>query len=117
MRNQNALQRKRSASSYQKLQADLRNGPRHCFGMHDNCSAEFCTTVRERQNQETEMQDGTGNPDLQTEDAGSLSDVAADQVSNSCYNSDRLKLFIKHFSMLGNVYQDSDYTVMIAAMH
>ena len=35
------------------------------------------------------MQDGTGNPDLQTEDAVSLSDVAADQVSNSCYNPDR----------------------------
>ena len=36
-----------------KLQADLRSGPRHCFGMHDNCSAEFCTTLRESQNQET----------------------------------------------------------------
>ena len=60
-----------------------RNSPRHCFGLHDNCSADVCTTVRERQNQETEMQSGVRNPDLQDEDedVGSLSDVTADQAS------------------------------------
>ena len=49
--------------------------------MHDNCSADFCTTVQERQKQETEMQGGSGDPSLLNEDAGSLSEVAADQVS------------------------------------
>ena len=29
-----------------KLQADLQNGLYHCFRMHDNCSPDFCTTVR-----------------------------------------------------------------------
>ena len=27
------------------------NGPYHCFGVHINCSHEFCTTVREEQQQ------------------------------------------------------------------
>ena len=30
------------------LERDLINGPRHCFGYHDNCSADFCSTARER---------------------------------------------------------------------
>ena len=36
------------AQAIKKLQADLKNGPYHCFGMHENCSADFCTTVKER---------------------------------------------------------------------
>ncbi len=30
------------------LKRDLTNGPNHCFGNHDNCSPDFCTTARER---------------------------------------------------------------------
>ena len=28
------------------LEQDLKNGPYHCFGHHENCSPDFCTTVR-----------------------------------------------------------------------
>ena len=30
------------------LERDLINGPLHCFGYHDNCSPDFCSTARER---------------------------------------------------------------------
>ena len=33
------------------LERDLINGPRHCFGYHDNCSPDFCSTARERLHQ------------------------------------------------------------------
>ena len=29
------------------LARDLLNGPFHCFGQHDKCSPDFCSTVRE----------------------------------------------------------------------
>ena len=28
------------------LERDLINGPRHCFGFHDQCSPDFCLTAR-----------------------------------------------------------------------
>ena len=28
------------------LERDLLNGPYHCFGQHDRCSPDFCSTVR-----------------------------------------------------------------------
>ncbi len=31
------------------LKKDLLNGPRHCFGLHQFCSVDFCTTAREQQ--------------------------------------------------------------------
>ena len=31
------------------LKEDLLNGPRHCFGLHKLCSAEFCTIAKEQQ--------------------------------------------------------------------
>lgn len=31
------------------LERDLINGPNHCFGHHDACSSDFCSTVKERQ--------------------------------------------------------------------
>ena len=33
------------------LKKDLVNGPRHCFGLHQFCSPDFCTTAREQQEQ------------------------------------------------------------------
>ena len=54
-----------------KLQDDLQNGTYHCFGIHDNCSADFCTAVKERQ-QETEMQGGSS---LLDEDAKMLQPI------------------------------------------
>lgn len=31
------------------LEQDLINGPLHCFGHHDRCSPDFCTTARHKQ--------------------------------------------------------------------
>ena len=31
------------------LERDLLNGPLHCFGYHDKCSADFCSTARDHQ--------------------------------------------------------------------
>ena len=28
------------------LRADLRNGPLHCFGVHTNCSTDYCKVVQ-----------------------------------------------------------------------
>ena len=33
------------------LERDILNGPLHCFGHHDKCSADFCSTARDRRNQ------------------------------------------------------------------
>lgn len=33
------------------LERDLLSGPLHCFGCHDKCSTDFCSTARDRQNQ------------------------------------------------------------------
>ena len=30
------------------LKRDLQNGPRHCFGFHDDCSPDFCKTAQDR---------------------------------------------------------------------
>ncbi len=31
------------------LKHGLQSGPRHCFGMHQHCSTDFCKTAREKQ--------------------------------------------------------------------
>ena len=31
------------------LERDLLNGPRHCFGIHDVCSSDFCSVAKERE--------------------------------------------------------------------
>jgi len=60
-----------------KLQADLRNGPYHCFRIHCHCSPEFCTTSRENQQQdEGTSEQGVAN----AESPNDLSEVATDQV-------------------------------------
>ena len=63
--------------SVKKLQADLRNGPYHCFGIHDNCGPDFCTTVRENQQQDDSNSEYNDTSD---ENADDLSRIAAAQV-------------------------------------
>ena len=29
------------------LERDLLNGPRHCFGIHDGCSSDFCSAAKQ----------------------------------------------------------------------
>ncbi len=33
-------------TAVEKLKKDLMNGPRHCFGIHSNCSTDFCTIAQ-----------------------------------------------------------------------
>ena len=35
-------------AAVQKLQHDLHNSPLHCFGIHDNCSTDFCKVAQQR---------------------------------------------------------------------
>ena len=37
------------------LERDLINGSHHCFGYHDNCSPDFCSTPRERLQQTSSL--------------------------------------------------------------
>jgi len=69
-----------------KLQSDLQNGPYHCFGIHDNCSANFCTSTKSMQNQECASSDvRAGECEDMNEDEDTLSDIAANQVWDSIY--------------------------------
>ncbi len=44
------------------LKRDLLNGPRHCFGIHTDCSADFCTTVKASQQSASPLsQENGGN--------------------------------------------------------
>ena len=38
------------------LEKDLLNGPYHCFGQHDRCSPDFCSTVRDTLHQTSPVQ-------------------------------------------------------------
>ena len=67
------------AEAIKKLEADLRNGPLHCFGVHDKCSPDFCTTARERQYSEA-----TAECDERFCESD-LSGVASDEVSHTNY--------------------------------
>ena len=39
------------------LERDLINGPRHCFGYHDDCSPDFCSHTCDRQRQQGSSED------------------------------------------------------------
>ena len=55
------------------LERDLINGPYHCFGQHNNCSADFCTTAREKMTPTT--QSTSSDESDCTHDASSTSDL------------------------------------------
>ena len=42
------------------LERDLKNGPYHCFGLHENCSPDFCLSAKERV--ASFVQDSTDRP-------------------------------------------------------
>ena len=37
-----------TSQALRSLEKDLVNGPLHCFGHHDHCSNDFCSTAREK---------------------------------------------------------------------
>ena len=64
-----------------KLQSDLQNGPYHCFGIHENCSTDFCSSTRSTQNQEcTSSGVRAGECEELNEDENTLPNIAANQV-------------------------------------
>ena len=44
-----------------KLQADFKNGPYHCFGVHNNCRIDFCITAKKQQKDEGISEDRLPN--------------------------------------------------------
>ncbi len=36
-------------TAIKRLERDLINGPNHCFGIHDACSSDFCSTAKKRE--------------------------------------------------------------------
>ena len=64
-----------------KLQSDLQNGPYHCFGIHDNCSTDFCSSAKSTQNQGcTSSGVRAGESEELNEDEDTLPNIAANQV-------------------------------------
>ncbi len=52
------------------LKQDLINGPSHCFGIHDRCSPDFCSTVQQRASQPSASTDDNSSAmhDLEDDD-------------------------------------------------
>ena len=61
------------------LERDLLDGPFHCFGYHDKCSPDFCSTVRQNQHR-TDSNYLSTNPSSTT---SSDAPAAEDEVSTS----------------------------------
>ena len=64
-----------------KLRKDLLNGPRHCFGHHDHCSPDFCTTAREKSNVLC-----TGPGAIETHDETDADDTDGNEITLQLYN-------------------------------
>ena len=76
------------ANAIQKLQADLKNGPFHCFGIHDQCSPDFCISKQKTEKTPTTTPTTT-NPSLLSMDEDEdydISDIAAEQVQCIIHN-------------------------------
>ena len=41
--------RSKGSDRVQAIKRDIMNGPLHCFGYHESCSADFCSTVQNKQ--------------------------------------------------------------------
>ena len=70
------------------LERDLINGPFHCFGHHDRCSPDFCSTSKEKLQQSSSCgngnaQDGPGS----TEDDDDDDDNNDDLVGKCIYKN------------------------------
>ncbi len=50
-------------NAVKSLRKDLLNGPYHCFGIHTNCSPDFCTTAKNHGNDFTSI----GNNELEVQ--------------------------------------------------
>ena len=69
------------AAALVSLRKDLVNGPLHVFGIHTNCSPDFCTTKQQQQQQPGQTENGDEVPtddedcdDGESPDGGSESD-------------------------------------------
>ena len=48
----------------QLLWEDLQNGPLHCFGIHDNCSTDYCTATHKTSSSPDTSLVGSSSPNL-----------------------------------------------------
>ncbi len=73
------------------LKRDLTNGPNHCFGNHDKCSPDFCTTARERLSRDDSHQ--TQDTPEPVED---IDDDNDDILGEFISKKDKWQLYISH---------------------
>ena len=64
------------AKAIKLLERDLKNGPFHCFGVHDNCSPDFCTNTsgQSTTSDNTSSHSDNGTHDDSDQDDHSLED-------------------------------------------
>ena len=62
------------------LERDLQNGPYHCFGQHEQCSADFCLSAKER---------------VDSLDSSSTDDAATDDTETDLFMDDNDELACK----------------------
>ena len=63
-------------AAVQKLQHDLHNSPLHCFGIHDNCSTDFCKIAQQRAS-------GSADGTMQTQDTHMTESTASASTSST----------------------------------
>ena len=56
------------------LKEDLTNGPNHCFGIHDKCSPDFCSTAQGRLSQSSASVDDNTDTVMEV-DSGDGDDI------------------------------------------
>ena len=70
------------------LRQDLRNGPMHCFGVHTNCSTDFCKAANTSPDSSSSSADTSLSPDSSSSSADtSLSTDSSSSSTNSSFSS------------------------------
>ena len=71
------------------LEQDLLNGPFHCFGYHDKCSPDFCSTAHQNQLR-TDSSRLSTNPSSNPSTSSNTT-ASEDEVSTSDDNSNEME--------------------------
>ena len=65
------------------LERDLINGPLHCFGQHDQCSPDFCSTAQEKAQQQQQQQQSSPHADRSPRETQQQSNGSAGEKQSS----------------------------------
>ena len=68
-----------TSKAFKLLEQDLKNGPNHCFGIHTNCSSDFCT------HKSTHSHPNTFSSSSSSSDTCDES-IGPDVVQGKCFN-------------------------------